>query len=177
MRLLISIIIVVGLIIFLRLSYARKSVRTGLLAVYVIAVLAITLGTRKVNDVTHVIFDPFVVYERTIKSVLQGWRTGGWAEAWKHLGWYKGQLSSIGLNVLLFVPLGHLVPSIMMRFDRWWKVLLLGFMSSLLIETVQLITKLGWFDASDLLHNTLGALMGYWIYCKWSGARKRPRRT
>ena len=134
-----------------------------MLVVYVLAVLAITLGTRKVSNVSHIILDPFIVYERAIKSVMQGWQTGGWAEAWKHLGWQKGQLTSIGLNVLLFVPLGYLVPSITMRFDHLWKVLLLGFVASLLIETVQLITKLGWFDASDILHNTLGALIGYWI--------------
>jgi glycopeptide antibiotics resistance protein len=71
------------------------------------------------------------------------------------------------LNVLLFMPLGYLIPLSFSKVDRWWQVLLIGFLFSLLIETVQLITRLGWFDASDLLHNTLGALIGYWIYCKW----------
>ena len=46
-------------------------------------------------------------------------------------------------------------------------MLLQGFLFSLLIGTVQLITRLGWFDASDLLHNTFGALIDYWIYCRW----------
>ena len=71
------------------------------------------------------------------------------------------------LNVLLFMPLGYLIPLSYSKINRWWKVLLLGFTFSLLIETVQLITRLGWFDTSDLLHNTLGAVMGYWIYCRW----------
>jgi glycopeptide antibiotics resistance protein len=85
----------------------------------------------------------------------------------KHLGWQIGQLTSLGLNVLLFVPFGYLLPSVTARMNRWWKVLLLGFGFSLLIETVQLITKLGWFDASDLLHNSIGALIGYGIYHRW----------
>ena len=136
----------------------------ALLVVYIASVLIITLGSRRADVVTHIGYDPFIVYERTIRSVKQGWQTGGWQEALRHLSWQKGQLASLGLNVLLFVPLGYLVPSITAQIDRWWKVLLLGFLFSLLIETMQLITKLGWFDASDLLHNTLGALIGYGLY-------------
>ena len=70
----------------------------------------------------------------------------------------------MGLNVLLFVALGYLVPGVTALIDRWWKVLLLGFAASLAIEATQLITHLGWFDTSDLLHNTLGALIGYGLY-------------
>lgn len=139
----------------------------ALLVVYIASVLIITLGSRRADIVTHIGYDPFIVYERTVRSVAQGWKTGGWQEALKHLDWQKGQIASLGLNVLLFVPLGYLVPRVTARMNRWWKVLLLGFGFSLLIETVQLITKLGWFDASDLLHNTMGAMIGYGIYHRW----------
>ncbi len=44
------------------------------------------------------------------------------------------------------------------------KVILLGLGSSLAIETTQLITHLGWFDTSDLMHNTLGTVLGYGLY-------------
>lgn len=166
MRFWISMIIVVGLVIILRLARIQKLVKIGLLIAYVAAVLTITLGSRRADTVTHIGFDPFIVYEWTIKSILQGWKVDGWAEALKHLRWQKGQLASLGLNVLLFVPLGYLVPSVSSFFRRWWKVVALGFLFSLLIESIQLVTRLGWFDASDLLHNTVGAMIGWIIYKK-----------
>lgn len=166
MRFWLSLIIVVGLIFFLRLARVQKPLKIGLLIAYVVAVLIITLGSRRADIVTHIGYDPFIVYERTIKSVLQGWRSGGWAEAWKHLGWQKHQLGSVALNMLLFVPLGYLVPGVVPSLRRRWKVVLLGITFSLLIETIQLVTRLGWFDASDLLHNTLGTLIGWIIFKK-----------
>ena len=167
MRFWLSLIIVVGLALTICCLDPQKRIRVALLTVYIAAVLIITLGSRRADIVTHIGFDPFIVYERTIESVLQGWRSGGLSEAWKHLGWQKAQLGSIGLNVLLFVPLGYLVPSVTASINCWWKVLLLGAAFSLLIETIQLVTRLGWFDASDLLHNTVGALIGYWIFRRW----------
>lgn len=167
MRFWISSIIVVGLVIILRFACIKKPVKIGLLVAYVVAVLIITLGSRRADIVTHIGYDPFAVYERTIKSVLQGWKAGGWAEAWKHLGWFKHQLGSAALNVLLFVPLGYLLPFVSSFSRRWWKVALIGLGFSLLIETIQLVTKLGWFDASDLLHNTVGTWIGWIVYKRW----------
>ena len=47
---------------------------------------------------------------------------------------------------------------------RFWiyreKVGFLGFMFSLCVETIQLITKVGCFDVDDLMLNTLGAMIG-----------------
>ncbi len=167
MRFWISLIIVVGLALCIRALKMKRPMIIALLVAYSISVLIITLGSRRADIVTHIGYDPFIVYERTVRSITQGWKTGGLQEAMKHLGWQIGQLTSLGLNVLLFVPFGYLLPSVTARMNRWWKVLLLGFGFSLLIETVQLITKLGWFDASDLLHNSIGALIGYGIYHRW----------
>ena len=43
-------------------------------------------------------------------------------------------LEGAGLNILLFVPFGYLLPLLWRRADRWWKVVLCGFVLSLLIE-------------------------------------------
>ena len=40
----------------------------------------------------------------------------------------------------------------------------MGFMVSLLVETVQLITKVGCFDVDDLFLNTVGVMLGYLCY-------------
>ena len=105
MRFWISLIVVAGLVIFLRIVRVRKPVIIGLLIAYVVAVFIITLGSRSADTVTHIGPDPIIVYERTIRSVMQGWKAGGWAEALKHLRWYKHQLGNAALNVFLFVPL------------------------------------------------------------------------
>ncbi len=149
---------------------AEKGITVSLLVLYIIAVLFITLGptlgNRRFDYETHLILNPFHGYTVMFRSFAQGFSSGGFPELWKHIGWYKHQMSGMALNVLLFVPLGYLVPSICVFFRRWWKVLLLGAVASLTIETTQLITHLGWFDASDLLHNTLGTLIGYALYKK-----------
>ena len=76
-------------------------------------------------------------------------------------------LKSVVLNILLYIPMGYLLPVLLpgRARGRWmWRVLLLGFAASLTTETIQLLLHLGWFDVDDLLNNTLGTLMGIWLY-------------
>lgn len=167
MRYWLSFIIVVGLPVVLRLCRNRKYIARAFLCAYFIAVLIITLGSRRADIVAHVALNPFHVYNTAFGVAAEGVQKYGWTELGKRLWWYRYQFGTMALNVLLFMPLGYLLPTSIRWFDRWWKVLLTGFCFSLLIETIQLITRLGWFDASDLLHNTLGALIGYWVYYKW----------
>ena len=82
-------------------------------------------------------------------------------------------------NVVAFMPFGFLVP-VMYReqrkdvvfigkyFRSFLFVTMLGFVFSLCIETVQMLTKVGCFDVDDLMLNTLGVILGYIIYyiCK-----------
>ena len=92
-------------------------------------------------------------------------------------------------NVVVFMPFGFLVP-VMYReqrkdvvyrghyFRSMLFVLLLGFLFSLVIEFIQLVTKVGCFDVDDLLLNTSGVLLGYIIYYiskKLIGDRKSTR--
>ena len=63
------------------------------------------------------------------------------------------------LNILLFVPLGYLIPSYF-RKDRWWQVVLIGLCASFAIEVLQKVTGCGMFDPRDILANTIGAAIG-----------------
>ncbi len=70
------------------------------------------------------------------------------------------------LNTLLFIPFGYLLAldaSIWKKKWKmcWWKVVLAGFLTSLVIETTQLIFRFGVFELDDLIKNTLGAGIGY----------------
>ena len=167
MRYWLSFIIVVGLPVVLRFFRERKKAARVFLCAYIITVLIITLGSRRADIVAHVAVNPFYVYITAFGRVTEGIRKYGWSELGKRLWWFRYQFGNIGLNIFLFMPLGYLIPLSFSKVDRWWQVLLIGFPFSLLIETVQLITRLGWFDASDLLHNTVGAIIGYWIYHRW----------
>lgn len=76
----------------------------------------------------------------------------------------KWAYQGIVLNILLFVPFGYLLPLLMGKIDRWWKVMLFGFCFSLFIEILQLVTRRGMFDTDDLINNTIGAIIGWGCY-------------
>ena len=82
-------------------------------------------------------------------------------------------LEGAGLNILLFVPFGYLLPLLRKRADRWRKVVLCGFVLSLGIELIQLVTHLGMFDLDDLMNNTLGALLGWLCHAIWPAVSYR----
>lgn len=67
------------------------------------------------------------------------------------------------LNIIMFMPLGFLLPLIWENFRNAKKVVLMGFLMSLTIEICQLF-NIRTTDIDDLMMNTLGALVGY---CCW----------
>ena len=67
-------------------------------------------------------------------------------------------------NVLAFVPFGMMLPLLSHRCRSFWYVTLLGFEFSLLVEVIQLVSKVGSFDVDDLLLNTIGGAIGYLCY-------------
>lgn len=67
-------------------------------------------------------------------------------------------------NILAFAPFGFIVPLINKKHIKACKIIVLSFLFSLTIETIQLIFKVGTFDVDDMLLNTLGGLLGYIVY-------------
>lgn len=67
-------------------------------------------------------------------------------------------------NVLGFIPFGILVPMLFPALATIKRMLQVAFGISFLFELVQLIFVLGSFDVDDLLLNTIGAALGYYIY-------------
>lgn len=71
-------------------------------------------------------------------------------------------------NVLLTVPLGAYLCYLFRC--RWWMALLIGMVTTLLFETSQLTGLFGiydhpyrLFDVDDLILNTTGAMLGFWL--------------
>ena len=71
-------------------------------------------------------------------------------------------------NILLLVPLGVYLRYYFRR--SWWQAILIGFLVSLSFELIQLSALFGiyprpyrLFQVDDLINNTFGAMVGFWI--------------
>lgn len=71
---------------------------------------------------------------------------------------------NIILNILLFVPLGFLLPIGKKRFRVFWKTYLVGLLLTVSIELFQLILSRGIFEVADLFNNVLGTMIGFGCY-------------
>ena len=70
-------------------------------------------------------------------------------------------------NVCLFIPFGILLPCFKRNSVK--RVVLIGFCCSFFIEMLQSIFALGIFECDDLTHNTLGTIIGIYIFKKYFG--------
>lgn len=77
-------------------------------------------------------------------------------------------------NVIGFLPFGALLPAIRKTKISFWKVALLSFELSLLIEVSQLMLRAGSCDVDDVILNTLGGCIGYGLH--WAVGKIRERR-
>jgi glycopeptide antibiotics resistance protein len=68
------------------------------------------------------------------------------------------------LNILLFIPLGFLLPIIWPDTNKIKLIVLSGVSFSLLIELSQLFTNRR-TDIDDVLMNTIGTILGYLLFC------------
>lgn len=111
----------------------RKDWVRGVLAAYLFFVLAGTVLIRKPGVVRYEL-TPF------------------WS--WKD----PLHFDQIIANLLLFIPIGILLGK-----KICWKSIPVATSISLLIELTQLITSRGLFEFDDVIHNTLGAVIGFGI--------------
>lgn len=68
---------------------------------------------------------------------------------------------NIVLNILLFVPLGFLLPLGIRRFRKFWITYLTGLLCTVCIELLQLVLQRGIAEMDDIFNNFLGTMIGY----------------
>lgn len=68
------------------------------------------------------------------------------------------------MNVVVFVPLGLLLGSLLRVKGSWLMALLFGLCFSVSIEVMQFVLKRGFAETDDVMHNTLGCFIGYGVY-------------
>lgn len=84
-----------------------------------------------------------------------------------------GMLEEILLNCVLLMPLGILLPFALERPVKVRLAFLAGLLVSCSIEVCQLVFHRGLFEWDDILHNTLGCVIGYWAAGKLYGYIRR----
>lgn len=67
----------------------------------------------------------------------------------------------IYLNVFLFIPLGFLLPWCLNTAQHALFVVTVGLLFSFSIEIVQYVFHIGLCETDDVIHNTLGTIIGY----------------
>lgn len=72
------------------------------------------------------------------------------------------EISAI-LNIIFFMPFGFLLPTLWNKYRKLSYVILQGFLFSLIIELSQLFTHRA-TDITDLIMNTLGAVLGWLLF-------------
>ena len=75
-------------------------------------------------------------------------------------------IAQVYLNIMLFIPMGYLLPYVFSYFRAKARIrpVVCCFIVSFIIENMQLITRRGFYDADDLISNTLGGLIGQTLF-------------
>ena len=84
---------------------------------------------------------------------------GSFGELRERMNYYSME-NTINYNL---VPFGFLLPIAYKRINSFVKVFSVGFLSVILIEVFQFITKLGSFDVDDIMLNSIGIIIGYFL--------------
>ena len=86
---------------------------------------------------------------------------------WSYESIQYGHLELIAenvMNVVVFIPMGFLL-GCSFRKMRLWKVFVIGICMSTTIEALQFYYKRGFSEVDDVIHNTIGCLLGYCAFC------------
>ena len=131
---------------------------------YVILMLWLLFGQRVSNDVQGGYWDELsqninLVPFRTIGRYMD--RLYNSAGKLNHQA-----VINLGGNVIMFIPLGFLLPFVSDRAKGLKNCFVMTFALLMLVETMQFFTLLGSFDIDDLLLNIIGIFMGWMAYIK-----------
>lgn len=140
-------VLLVGLVICSLICGIRKGLRYGLgllLIEYVLLIYCTTVFFRNTGKLQFD-FMPF----------------------WSYRDYFNGVdrrlLAENIMNVVVFVPVGLLV-GMTFREMTWKKVTVIGMCLSVGIEVMQFVYRKGFSEVDDVMHNTLGCLIGYGLF-------------
>ncbi|MBE5772567.1 MAG: VanZ family protein [Clostridiales bacterium] len=151
-----------------KMMYIAKT----MFVIYVACNLYCTVFSRGSTIESEVVLQPLGSYLRLFDSVPTGGRrvTGVFGV------FMNGTLPITGiiLNILLYYPLGYLLPILFPKLKPK-HVILIGCLCSIATEAVQYLLKMGWCETDDVIHNTLGTAIGVWVWHLQSKRLNKPK--
>ena len=171
----------------------RRGLLYGIFVLYAAAVAWLVFFSRSATEDYQVHIAPFrdltgaIRIDFGIFGLIRSVFSEGPAEAFSHVKILSfANIAQVYMNVMLFVPMGYLLPYIFRYFRARvrYRPVLYCFLISLLIENLQLIFRRGFYDMDDLLANTIGGFLGQQLYIavayvvthpRWRAERKRYR--
>ena len=123
---------------------SRKYLSVGILLEYMFLIMLATVICRKPSNVYDFNFIPF------------------WSYYALYNGTYLPLELEIPLNIILFIPIGFF-GGLCLRKPKWQIPFILSLLFSVSIEVLQFVLKRGLSETDDVIHNTLGCMVGYWI--------------
>ena len=109
----------------------------------------------------------------TIHEPIEGGGKVAGLFAWFMSG--AAPITGIILNILLYYPLGYLLPILFPKL-KTKHVILIGCLCSIATEAIQYLLKMGWCETDDVIHNTLGTAIGVWVFL-WRSKRLNASRN
>ena len=131
----------IGLVVFIAWKGFKTGLRysaTLLLIEYVFLIFCSTVIFRSVGETRQYDFHPFWSYyspELLVENIM---------------------------NVIVFIPIGLLLGCAFKQ-TTWWKALLIGCSISITIEALQFWFMKGFSEVDDVMHNTVGCLIGWFM--------------
>ena len=137
---------------------AARYILLALFAVYITALVFLLLARTP--------YDASVSYRSLIKPApFETIRSQLRYARYSHNGnLVRYGVSNLLGNAVLFLPMGIFLPCIFKRMRRVYKTVPLIMGLVVLVELLQLVTKRGFADIDDLILNTAGAAVGYFIF-------------
>ena len=144
-------LVVASIILFIlalndrRSLYRPKTWATALLCLYLTIVLFYAFFSREPGSRTSVDLVPFSTWGATAKAkafVLE--------------------------NILMFIPMGWLLPKVFGRLRTWQLCIFAGFVFSFGLELAQFLTGRGYCQTDDVIMNTLGTGIGWLLSYRYS---------
>ncbi len=135
-------------------------------AVILFAIKGIKHGLRSVAGLLLVEY-VFLIYCSTVffRPVSEG-KKYDFHPFWSYVAIRDGGSELIAeniMNVLVFVPMGFLLGMVFRKISLW-KIIIVGFCMSMSIEALQFFFHRGVSEVDDVMHNTLGCMIGYGLY-------------
>ena len=149
-------------------------VYVGLAAVLCVGIvtLMVIYGIRKGTRLTAGLLLAeyvFLLYSSTVIFRATSERFSGYDlhPFWSYRAYFSGESPQLlvenVMNVVVFVPAGIILGSLLRVKGSWFIALLFGLGISVSIETLQFFLKRGFAEVDDVMHNTVGCVIGYML--------------